>query len=54
MNIDNYLHVYKEETLVKMGKDKYIAISRSNTDMDGNGVFVGNTLFTAAHVVARS
>ena len=29
MNIDKYLHVYKEETLVKMGKDKCIAISRS-------------------------
>ena len=26
----------------------------TNTDMDGNGVFIGNSLFTAAHVVAHS
>ncbi len=29
MKIDKYLHIYKEETLVKMGKNKCIAISRS-------------------------
>ncbi len=29
MKIDKYLHVYKEETLVKMGKNKCIAINRS-------------------------
>lgn len=44
-----------KRVIVQKGSSREgVAHIYTNTNQDGNGVFVGNTLFTAAHVVAHS